>query len=127
GGLAIALFCTAAAASSAARATTGSERLEQPLDADWRFARADATGADAGPAAAPPTAAAAATWKVVTLPHTFNADDGTSPNFYRGAAWYMRELALPRAPRGRTYLEFDGAALSTDVWVNGVHVGRHEG
>lgn len=85
-------------------------RTVTPLDAGWEFAK----GAPAG-------------WTAVTLPHTFNAEDGTSLHFYRGAGWYRRTIDVARPGAGRTYLEFDGAALSTDVWLNGTHIGRHEG
>ncbi|MFS2080492.1 glycoside hydrolase family 2 TIM barrel-domain containing protein [Telluria sp. Tellsp131] len=85
-------------------------RTVTALDDGWEFAK----GAPVG-------------WTAVALPHTFNADDGTSPNPYRGAGWYRRTLTAPAVKGGRTYLEFDGAALSTDVWLNGTRIGRHEG
>ena len=85
-------------------------RTVTPLDDGWQFAK----GAPAG-------------WMAVALPHTFNVDDATSQYPYRGAGWYRRTLAAPAVKRGRTYLEFDGAALSTDVWLNGTRIGRHEG
>jgi beta-galactosidase len=85
-------------------------RTVTALDDGWEFAK----GAPAG-------------WTTVTLPHTFNAEDGTSPNPYRGAGWYRRTITVERPGAGRTYLEFDGAALSTDVWLNGTRIGRHEG
>nr|WP_081983871.1 glycoside hydrolase family 2 TIM barrel-domain containing protein [Massilia sp. JS1662] len=100
--LVLALSC-AATAQAAPRNVT-------PLDGGWEFAK----GAPVG-------------WSAVTLPHTFNADDGTSPNPWRGAGWYRRTIDAPAAKAGRTYLEFDGAALSTDVWLNGTRIGRHEG
>jgi beta-galactosidase len=100
--LALALSCIATA-QAAPRTVTA-------LDAGWEFAR----GAPVG-------------WTAVALPHTFNADDGTSPHPYRGAGWYRRTIAAPAVRTGRTWLEFDGAALSTDVWLNGTRVGRHEG
>jgi beta-galactosidase len=85
-------------------------RAVTALDDGWEFAK----GAPVG-------------WTAVRLPHTFNADDGTSPHPYRGAGWYRRTIVAPVGKTGRTYLEFDGAALSTDVWLNGTRVGRHEG
>lgn len=85
-------------------------RTVTALDDGWQFAK----GAPDG-------------WTAVALPHTFNADDGTSPNPYRGAGWYRRTINVGRLNAGRTYLEFDGAALSTDVWLNGTRIGRHEG
>jgi beta-galactosidase len=100
--LVLALSCIATA-QAAPRTVTA-------LDDGWEFAR----GAPVG-------------WTAVALPHTFNAEDGTSPHPYRGAGWYRRTITAPAVQAGRTYLEFDGAALSTDVWLNGTRVGRHEG
>jgi hypothetical protein len=86
-------------------------RLAMPLDADWRFQKAGDH-----------------IWQTVTLPHSFNAGDGTTPKPYRGPAWYRRVLNLPRQQANqRHFLEFDGAMLVPEVWVNGQHVGRHAG
>jgi beta-galactosidase len=86
-------------------------RLALPLDADWSFRKASDHS-----------------WQSVTLPHSFNADDGTSATPYRGTAWYRRNLMLSRQHAGqRAFLEFDGAMLVTEVWVNKHRVGRHEG
>lgn len=86
-------------------------RLALPLDADWSFQKAGDQG-----------------WQSVTLPHTFNAGDGSSPHYYRGPVWYQRALNLSTKKRGqRHFLEFDGAMLITEVWVNGRHAGRHAG
>lgn len=91
-------------------AAQAAPRIVAALDDGWEFAQAAPVG-----------------WTPVRLPHTFNAADGTSPHPYRGAGWYRRTIPAPAAKGGRTFLEFDGAALSTDVWLNGTHVGRHEG
>jgi beta-galactosidase len=86
-------------------------RAADPLDAGWTFRKA---GDDS--------------WQAVTLPHSFNAGDSASPQYYRGPAWYRRTLDLPRKRiDGRHFLEFDGAMLVTQVWVNGRHAGRHAG
>ena len=95
---------------SCAASVQAAPRTVTALDDGWEFAK----GAPGG-------------WAAVALPHTFNADDGTSLNPYRGAGWYRRTLTAPAVKGGRTYLEFDGAALSTDVWLNGTRIGRHEG
>ena len=114
--VALVLACAWMAAAQAAP----SPRTTVPLDSGWEFMRGDTPGAKT------PVPARGA-WAPVALPHTFNALDGTMPNPYRGAGWYRRTIVAPRAGTGRTYLEFDGAALSTDVWLNGAWVGRHEG
>jgi beta-galactosidase len=92
------------------------------LDGGWRFLRSDATGAQE-------TSYNDATWSRVSLPHTFNAEDGERGGpYYRGVAWYRRVFDLREKPDARrAYLQFDGAFLVTDVWVNGRSAGRHEG
>ena len=108
-------------AASAGAASLPARHVES-LDEQWHFLREDvpaAGGADFDDSA----------WTLVALPHTWNAEDGERGGaYYRGPGWYRRELQLPpsRTPLER-YLQFDGAALVADVWVNGHHVGRHEG
>ena len=66
----------------------------------------------------------------VTLPHTWNAADGQDGgnDYYRGTCWYRRTLEGPAHSDGaRVYLEFDGAAMTAEVWMNGVKLARHEG
>ncbi|WP_343685193.1 glycoside hydrolase family 2 TIM barrel-domain containing protein [Asticcacaulis sp.] len=98
-----------------------------PLDTGWRFLKADAKGAEA-------PAFDDSQWRVATLPHTANAGDGEdgptagNSDYYRGTMWYRKALELKALPASkRLYLQFDGAALVTDVFVNGSFVGRHEG
>jgi len=44
------------------------------------------------------------------------------------AIWYRREVVLPDGWAGnRVFLRFQAADYTTEVWVNGVSVGRHEG
>jgi len=94
----------------------------QDLDAGWRFVRQDVTEASQAQFDD-------RTWPRISLPHTWNVGDGdVGGTYYRGAGWYRRTLIVAStAPGARRYLEFDGAALAADVWINGVHVGRHEG
>ena len=93
-----------------------------PLDAGWRFLRADATGAEA-------VAFDDHAWGRVALPHTWNAKDGQDGgDYYRGVGWYRRRLALPRSESGRQlYVELDGAELEATLFVNGHEVGHHAG
>jgi len=43
-------------------------------------------------------------------------------------AWYRTHLVAPARKAGqRAFLEFDGAALVSEVWVNGRPAGRHAG
>ena len=97
-------------------------RQVEPLEGAWHFLRDDV------PAASAPDFDDSS-WPTVTLPHTWNGVDGEAGgDYYRGPGWYRRELLLPPAPAtSQRFLQFDGAALVTDVWVNGHPVGRHEG
>jgi len=59
-------------------------------------------------------------WQPVTLPHSFDA--------YRGPSWYRRTLHLSQKRDARRHiLEFDGAALVAQAWINGRLAGRHAG
>jgi beta-galactosidase len=59
-------------------------------------------------------------WHAVALPHSFEG--------YRGPAWYRRTLRLSQKDHAeRQFLEFDGAMLVTEAWVNGRQAGRHAG
>ena len=48
---------------------------------------------------------------------------------YAGAAWYWRDVEIPANPHegGRYLLRFWDVDYLADVWVNGTHIGRHEG
>ncbi len=48
---------------------------------------------------------------------------------YHGVAWYWRDFTAPAnaEPGGRYLLRFGAVDYLADVWLNGKHVGRHEG
>lgn len=110
--------------------TLAEARTHTSLNAGWVFLREDIP-------AAKDAAFDAATWRKIDLPHSFNAHDVrsagdpdaiASPNgYYRGAAWYRRALDVTPEKGQHYYLQFDGATLVADVYVNGQSVGRHEG
>lgn len=66
----------------------------------------------------------------VTLPHTWNAVDGQDGgnDYYRGTCKYACTFEKPEMEQnGKAYLEFDGAAMTADVFVNGAELFHHEG
>ncbi len=66
----------------------------------------------------------------MSLPHTWNAADGQDGgnDYYRGTCWYRLALQRPELKDGeRAYLEFDGAAMTADVYLNGEKLAHHEG
>ncbi len=81
----------------------------------WYFTRADGREAAAEP---------------VTLPHTWNAQDGTDGgnDYWRGSAYYYKHFTHPVLKDGeRLFLECKGAAMIADVTLNGVKIAHHEG
>lgn len=69
-------------------------------------------------------------WMSVTLPHTWNAQDGADGgnNYQRGSGTYVRPFTVAPAWRGkRVFLQFDGASRRAEVFVNGRAVGQHAG
>ncbi len=66
----------------------------------------------------------------VSLPHTWNAVDGQDGgnDYHRGTCWYRRILEKPELEAGeKAYLEFDGAAMTAEVYLNGEKLAHHEG
>lgn len=69
-------------------------------------------------------------WESITLPHTWNAIDGQDGgnDYWRGTAMYCKTFPRPKLEAGgRAVLEFLGAAMSAEVWVNGKKLSHHEG
>jgi beta-galactosidase len=94
-----------------------------PLN-EWRFALSEATNT---PAASGFDDSA---WERVTLPHTWNAFDGElgDKHYFSGTGWYRTQFKLPpEATHQRVLLEFDGASLLAEVFVNGKRLGEHIG
>lgn len=87
-------------------------RTTQPLQGQWSFARADSPQQ----------------WQPITIPHSWNAHDGTSPHYYRGAATYRCRFDAPRAgAHDRTFIRFEAVSQDATVWLNGHKLGRHQG
>ncbi|MCR5087973.1 MAG: glycoside hydrolase family 2 protein [Oscillospiraceae bacterium] len=66
----------------------------------------------------------------VTLPHTWNAIDGQDGgnDYWRGTAVYAKCFAKPDITAGeRCFMEFNGAAMTADVSLNGISLAHHEG
>ncbi len=66
----------------------------------------------------------------VTLPHTWNAQDGQDGgnDYYRGTCWYRKDFPCPsHQPGEEVWLEFRGVAMTAEVWLNGKRLGGHQG
>ncbi len=101
---------------------SASPRVERELSKGWRFIKQDVPGAQA-------PALDDHEWQSVTVPHTWNVDDGADGGtYYRGPGWYRLRLRIGTDLAGyELFLRFGAASLVADVYVNGRPAGRHEG
>lgn len=65
-------------------------------------------------------------WETVAVPHSYNAEDGHSPYYYRGKATYRCDLRITDVKK-TYYLFFEGAAQAAVVKVNGEQVAGPQG
>ena len=66
----------------------------------------------------------------VNLPHTWNAEDGQDGgnDYFRGVCWYVKKFSKPDLDGGEeAWLEFEGAAMTAEIYVNNKKLARHEG
>ena len=99
-------------------------RTVRPLASGWRFVQDDTMTQEAA------LGSTAEAWDTVSLPHTWNAKDAASTDarvpYKRGQGWYRLVFDGP-TPDGRHWLQFDGASIVADVWLNGRKLGQHKG
>jgi beta-mannosidase len=113
-------------------APTGSGRIEVSQSGRWeRWA-----DVDGDPSFPPPGARAAqgppadVEWRKVVVPENYGFDEELSRQF--APVWYRRTFAdprhggLPESP-ARVRLRFGAVDYLADVWLNGEHLGHHEG
>jgi beta-galactosidase len=108
------------------------ERTEMLLTHSWRFEKGDPAGAEQ-------PSFDDSSWRTVTVPHDWSIEDLEGQNHpfdpdavgeydvgytVGGTAWYRVRFTLDAADSGKiVHLEFGGAYMNSDVWVNGTHVG----
>lgn len=105
----------------------GAPRDERQLVVGWRFHEGDepaATAVDFDDSR----------WNQVSLPHDWSiarAPDPAAPAaghggyFPTGTGWYRLRLDVPPGWDGRRVeIEFEGAAMGAEVWLNGASLGR---
>lgn len=90
------------------------------LNSNWTFIKQAASYEDA----------VGASGSIVSLPHTWNAEDGQDGgnDYYRGTCWYRYDFKSPELDSGeRVFIEFMGAAMTAEVYLNGKSLKIHEG
>jgi len=89
----------------------------------WRFIKSDVTGAEQ-------ENFNDQSWAVVSIPHTWNAQDGQDGgnDYFRGTGFYRRHFSIDASEAGRQlFIHFNGVNTVADVWVNGIFLGQHRG
>ena len=120
-------WAIAAACILSAAPLFAASRITLAFDADWRFLKSDAPGAET-------PGFSDAGWRAVNLPHDWSIEGPFDPQNPTGAAgaflpagigWYRKRFTLSadQAHR-RVFVEFDGVMANSDVWINGFHLGR---
>jgi len=68
-------------------------------------------------------------WESINLPHTWNQWDATDnlPGYRRDTGWYKKTFFIPKENYSRYILYFEGANITTTVFVNKKFVGEHIG
>lgn len=95
-------------------AGTAAGRETYNINRDWQFSAGYEIVPDA--------------YTTVTLPHTWNTDARSGGNYYIGMGSYIKHLAVPAAwADKKVYIRFKGANSTANLFVNGKHVGEHEG
>lgn len=67
-------------------------------------------------------------WQNIALPHTFSLPYFMGKKVYEGYGWYRKSLNIPSEwIRKNITLEFEGAFIEKEVYINGKYVGKHVG
>jgi beta-galactosidase len=102
-------------------------RVSTSFDADWRFFKGDAKGAQA-------TAFNDGAWRPLSVPHDWSIEgpyDQANPTsrgggyLPAGVGWYRKRFTLPaEEAKRRVRIEFDGVMANSEVWINGKLLGK---
>ena len=97
------------------------------MDPGWRFTLGDPKGAEQA-------TFDDRAWRRLDLPHDWSIEGTPSQDapaggrggyFPTGIGWYRKAFRMPQGSAGRdAWLEFDGVYMNSDVWINGMHVGK---
>jgi beta-galactosidase len=110
-------------AAASAISVSGPRRID--FDADWRFFKGEAPGAEA-------PAFDDSKWRQLNLPHDWAIEGPFDPNLnphtgalpFFGTGWYRKSFTVPENGKGKYFsVEFDGAMSNSTVWLNGHELG----
>jgi beta-galactosidase len=102
-------------------------RLQISMDQDWLFSLENPADAQF------PTFNDSA-WRKLDVPHDWsiegpvdekNPAGGAGGFLPTGIGWYRKHFTIPSEySRKRIFIDFDGVMANSDVWINGVHLGK---
>ena len=95
------------------------------IDGSWLF-RADPR--NTGIASAWERRASPSGWAPIQVPYSWNVTDTSVKGFIGGVAWYRKDFQLPSADTSAAWIvRFESVNYRSQVWLNGVSLGYHEG
>ncbi len=93
------------------------------LNGSWRYRKDEKGTGVAGQFHQPSTDISG--WRTMDIPANWYL---TEVGAYHGVIWFARDFEVRDDPDGREHdLVFHGVDYTADVWLNGKHLGRHEG
>jgi len=102
-------------------------RTTLSFDADWRFMKADAPGAEK-------SEFDDSMWRTLNVPHDWsiegpfaqtNKTGGAGAFLPSGVGWYRKAFVLPEETAKQCmFVEFEGVMANSDVWINGHLLGH---
>ena len=99
-------------------------KTSMSLDSGWEFIKSKE------PFNVRPSSSGEA-WQAVSVPHCWDVEgnqNGGRPYVHPGPVWYRCQFQVPvDISHERVFLRFEGVATVASVFVNGHHVGKHEG
>ena len=99
-----------------------SPREKQNINREWKFNLGDIEDSSKL------TEINYSSWSDISLPHSFSIPYFLGSDVYQGYGWYSKEIIIPQSWMEKTInLEFEGAFIESEVFINGKEVGTHVG
>lgn len=98
------------------------QRTKENLNTNWYYLEDNSS--------AIPVVRHKGNWIKINIPHSWNSLDATDlePGYRRSASWYKKTINFAAISKNQSYLlYFEGANITTKVFVNGREAGSHIG
>lgn len=101
---------------------SNAQRTKESINKDWYYLEDNSS--------AIPEVRHKENWIKINIPHSWNSLDATDlePGYRRSASWYKKTINFAAISKNQSYLlYFEGANITTKVFVNGREAGSHIG